>query len=61
MPCKQKTDRNRHPVTRREKDRRQLHDQREEVRFEPGTPNRRQIINRRSSDADPWEEGSQED
>lgn len=35
-------------------DRRQLHDRREEVRFEPGKPNRRKGRGRRKEDKDPW-------
>lgn len=40
------------------KDRRQLHDRREEVRFEPGKPDRRKNKGRRKEDQDPWSKGT---
>ena len=41
-------------------DRRSGADRRAEVRFEPGKPNRRQLINRRKHDLDPWQAASHE-
>jgi hypothetical protein len=42
------------PMEKRKKNRRLLVDQREEVRFEPLTENRRQNPERRSYDKDMW-------
>ncbi|MEH6471971.1 MAG: hypothetical protein V7752_12050 [Halopseudomonas sp.] len=41
-------------------DRRHPQDRREEVRFEPNKPNRRQITSRRHRDSDPWKAASRE-
>ncbi len=39
-------------------DRRQTTDRREEVRFEPGKPDRRKNRGRRTTDQDPWTKGA---
>ena len=39
-------------------DRRKRPDRREEVRFEPGKPDRRKNKGRRKEDGDPWSKGT---
>ncbi|UTW12500.1 hypothetical protein [Marinobacterium rhizophilum] len=39
-------------------DRRQTTDRRDEVRFEPGKPDRRKNRGRRKTDQDPWSKGT---
>ncbi len=39
-------------------DRRKQRDRREDIRFEPGKPDRRKNKGRRKGDADPWSKGS---